>query len=1535
LKGYKNIVAKVIKGLFKVSLVVVLFLFLLFFLVAGAVQVPLVQNKIVDAAAKYGTELTGYKATIEGIHIDWFDIVVLEEVVLWDRHNKRMIYLGEAEVDYTIISLLKGKLQLDNITLRDGEVNLMRYIKEDNINISEFIWKIQELTTPKVKRVGPPVPVEIPQFTLDNMLFSYNDQREPFMKEDYFDHNHFTLDSIHGIVTDLYAVLDTIMLTTHHLQVNLRESHLKIYELNTDFLLDKHQIQCSNMYAKVGDSELRDYFRFGYKDINDLSDFNTKTDIMVHLKESVVTVRDIAHFAPALKGIKDRIFISGKMKGRINNFRVDSLNTYFGKVGHIKGKLHFMGFPDVSETFMDINLKEINVIASDLLQYTGPSSNGILNKFGVMHGKGEFTGVVNDFAIRGAFYTGLGSIASDINFKINEEDSERSSYDGTLSTTNFEVGKLLGQDFVQMLDMNGTIKGEGFSIDKAAFNLEATIDRLGLFSYDYRNIVTNAEFSKRFFNGTIQVKDSNLVMDAAGKIDMKAYPEEFDIDGHIQKAQLEKLKLVDAVTHISTDSFNLDFKGTDIDSIVGSAKFFNTDLVSKDKEIAIKSLNLNVERAEDQKRIELSSDIIDASMQGDFQVKQLVNDMMTLYKEFRLFYDQDKAQIAEYYASKEITNRKKYVSDFTINLKNINHLMDLYYPGIYISQNTLVNGEFASGNTSRFSVYSSIDSLFYNGNELYRNTIDLSLSKLVDSSNVLATAYLTSGYQNFKNSFKSERFSFEGYWNEDKIDFSSFLAQKGNSNKISLNGTIVMQENNKQLIFRNSYMDVLDERWAISDTNSIDFNKTDLTFNYLKIFNKAQSIILRGNFSADEDKQASFIVNNFSLNNLNPIIDYKLNGVLNGLLKVRNIYKDLDLSGGLSVKQFSIDGFVFGDIQGVADWMETEHQLNIKMDLIRDNYKAINITGNIKPPTEDRKEIVNLRADFNSADLGFISPIMKGVMSDISGKVDGSLKITGSFSDLRLKGEANVENGKFKVDYLGSSYAFNDKIYFTEDQIKFRNMTLSDMNGNKAKLNGGIAYDGFRNFLVDIKGTYTDFNVLNTTEKDNGLFYGKAFVTGDFSVFGPFDDLEIRANARSEKNTKIYIPLTGNSEVSQKDYIKFVSRNDANKSINKDSASNFVIRMYFNMEITPDAYTEIIFDKRSGDIIRGRGEGHIELRYDSRGEMTMFGNYMIKEGWYNFTMAGIVNKEFVIDRGSRISWNGEPYEGTLDIKARYSQRVSLKPLVDTMSRRMPDMQRAYPTDVILGVRGNLMAPEISMDIDILRYPADPTLSTMISAFETKIKTDEQELNRQVFSLIMLRSFTTSSFSGVSAVGSSTVSELLSAQLSHFLSQADQNLEINVNLKNMDKDALNTFNLRFSYTALDGRLRISRDGSFQNVQSTSQANVSNIAGEWTVEYLLSQDGKLRIKLFNRINNNSLLSATGTTSTSAGTSLMHVQSFDNLRELFGRKKKKEEIEPTIPPDPFKEDTLMAPPPPPDTIVVPQSPPGSSTTDPIIFK
>jgi len=143
------------------------------------------------------------------------------------------------------------------------------------------------------------------------------------------------------------------------------------------------------------------------------------------------------------------------------------------------------------------------------------------------------------------------------------------------------------------------------------------------------------------------------------------------------------------------------------------------------------------------------------------------------------------------------------------------------------------------------------------------------------------------------------------------------------------------------------------------------------------------------------------------------------------------------------------------------------------------------------------------------------------------------------------------------------------------------------------------------------------------------------------------------------------------------------------------------------------------------------------------------------------------------------------------------------------------------------------------------------------------------------------------FSGIQNYAFESVSELLSNQLSYWMSQVDENLEIDIDLSSMDANALNTFKLRLSYTLLEGRLRITREGSFTNVKN--KADLSSIAGEWTVEYLISEDGKFRVKMYNKNNPNSVQTGLeNTTSTSAGFSLLHTQSFNSLKELFNNKK-----------------------------------------------
>jgi hypothetical protein len=218
----------------------------------------------------------------------------------------------------------------------------------------------------------------------------------------------------------------------------------------------------------------------------------------------------------------------------------------------------------------------------------------------------------------------------------------------------------------------------------------------------------------------------------------------------------------------------------------------------------------------------------------------------------------------------------------------------------------------------------------------------------------------------------------------------------------------------------------------------------------------------------------------------------------------------------------------------------------------------------------------------------------------------------------------------------------------------------------------------------------------------------------------------------------------------------------------------------------------------------------------------------------------------------------------------------------------------------------MLSPLINFDIIAKDLPQNVivenespiNLDLAFVAFKNKL--DEQELKRQVFSLIILRRFSPPESFNTSGSVVSSLSELLSNQLSYWMSQVDENLEIDVDIASMDQESFNTFQLRFSYTFMNGRLRVTGDGTFNNTSgqpTSTQGNPSSVAGDWTVDYKLTADGKLRVKMYSRTNVNPILtSVNNSTTMTTGASIIHTQSFDELKDLFtsSRKQKKKEQE-----------------------------------------
>lgn len=1482
-------------------------LLLVIVILISAMQLPYIQTKAVQKLTVIISEKTGFSSSIEYVNIKWFDKVLLDNVVIKDTKNNRMIGVKELEIDFEIYSLFDPEnINLDELIINEAYINLIKNTEDKELNISLFIRNIRELLSSDKPKKKKPV-FSIDQVSLVNSRFSMNNPYKDSLAVG-FDYNHFIMDSLQVEIADFKAVADTLEMNVLHLEGFDPATNFTVDTLSTFYRLSRHAMEFNQLMLKANNSVLRDSVVFNYESTLGLSYFNDSVSIAAELENSVIYSKDLALFVPYFNQLEEYYTISGYFDGKVSKFTLKDFALSFGNNSNLKGSISFDGLPDVQETFIEGNLKESILNPADLRKYINEENYDRIEKFGEVSLFGQFIGFPNDFVANGTFFTDLGKIVSDINLKVGDNAS-RSYYSGNLATYNFELGELLDrQDLVQKIDMNGNINGSGFKIENADFNLRATISRLGFKNYEYQNIQTDARLAKELFNGKISIDDPNLQFTADAAINLKNNVNKIDIQAQLDTAILKPLNLSDEEAFIST-FLDVDITGLQLDSINGEAKFRDTYILYKGRELLVDSLLINSKRNGSGRELRIASDRLNMEAIGDYEYSVVVEDLKRLVKEYKLNFLNNQQDIVSYYSNKESFDNKKYNINYSIKLNDINFYLNLWVPELYVSENTLIEGNFTGGYTSIFSLNSNIDTLSYKKYNLFDTNLDITTSKISDSSNVLAMAYVFSERQQVEGLTETSEFLFEGVWQDDHIDFRSNLMVDAPDSYAKLNGDLEFLRNKIEIQIEDADIFAAGNQWNISDDNRITIAKREFTFDNLKFFNEDQNILINGALSDSADKKLTIEINGFQVENLNPLLAHELSGEINGYVEIENFYHEMLMESEMAIFEFKISEFLVGNISGLTKWDNIGRKLDVDYQINRKGIKIMDLKGVFNPSLKEDQ--LDIAATFDEANINVIEPFIDNVFSELAGVASGEFKISGSPSYPILEGEGVIKGGQFKINYLNTKYSFNGNLLFDENEIGVRDVILLDENNHQSELNGGIFHDGLKNFVIDLSADMNNFQVLNTSSNDNDLYYGTANVSGKLNMLGSISNLKFTARATTNKGTRIFIPVGGTSGIDEQDYINYVTFNDST-TVMLDSLNNKIdlkgLTLDFDLDITPDAYTEIIFDIQSGDIIRGRGNGQINLLIDTQGDFNMFGDFEILSGGYNFTLYNIINKEFDILPGSQISWYGDPYAGILDIQAVYRQLASLQPLlinIDEDAELTPEFTRRYPAKVLMDLKGPLMSPEIDFDIEIDDYPQNAitpggiTLGSSVAAFQSRIASDKQERERQVFSLIILRQFSPeNSFSTGGSFGNS-VSELLSNQLSYWITQVDENLEIDVDLSGLDAEAFNTFQLRLSYTFLNGRLRVTRAGAFTDVRN--ETDFQSVFGEWTLEYFLTPDGKFRVKVFNRNNYNTIDRLNEINSGfTGGFSLMHITSFDNFKELvsdFRREKedKEEELTP----------------------------------------
>ncbi|NID08660.1 translocation/assembly module TamB domain-containing protein [Fibrivirga algicola] len=1500
-------------------------------------QLPPVQTYMVQRAAKWATEKLGMQVAIGQASIKWFDTLTFEDVRVRDYQNRPMINIGRLEVDYNLANFVDfttlphwltdlfmkpgtklrkptNATHLDAVVLYKPNVQLVYSPKTGDLNLDDFISAIERLTSDPATANVPSdmhAPFTIGEVAVVDGFFSMDDPREAYMKNPKdFDYNHLRLSAINGDVTNFLVLGDTIALDVARLRTVDRQTGLTVKRMDTKFLYSSKKMEFANLYMAVNNSVIRKYVAFLYNTHSDMGDFNTKVAIRANFDNSIVRSADLGAFSEYIRGLNETWFLTGTMRGRVVDLSLVDTDLRFGPQGRSRlvGDLAFKGLPDMDNLLVNLKFRPSLVTMADIRQYyPEPSFNKTMAKLGTLAFNANFAGAFDNFTTDGQFSSALGRVAGKLKLKL-ADNPDLTTYEADLTADNFKIGELIDQPgTLQAIDGRGRLKGQGTDLSRAQADVDGQFARFGFGGYDYKNLVVQGNLQKAYFDGHVALRDPNAKLNLDGEFDLRGPSNHFDVRGTIQEADLRALGYTTDSLTIST-YVNAVLEGNSVDQLTGDAKFREAFLTLNGRNLAVDTLSVVSTIEGTQSRyLNIDSDFLSARLQGNYQPKRTIADLTRLVSEYKLYFAGDAVGRKQYYADKLVRslrdNLPAYHIDYLMAVRNVAPLLTFLNMPAYLSTGTRLAGRYNADNTQFITANVTTDSLRIADYAFGPTELDLTTSKFTNSEEVLASAIISSVRQKLGGLAPTQNLDVEASWEQDHINFTSRVDQTGTSNRADLNGELRFKGDAIDLTFRQSKLRLLDTDWTLNPESLVRMVGNEFTLQNVTVSNQNQFITASGKVSADSAARLNLEARSFQLSSLNPVLNTKLGGLLNGTVQLRNLYKAAIVESQLNVAGLAYEDAIIGDLVGSGAYDPIAEQVIVDARLIREQADVFTLRGTYTPGLKTNS--LALRALFNNTELKLAAPFTKGLFSNFGGTLVGQVDVKGTPKAPLLSGSVDIKKGRTTFDYLKADLFFDNTVYFGDNEIVTRRMVLRDPEGNTAIVRGGVYHDNFKFFQLGFDADLQKFRIMNTTAKDNDLFYGQAVITGKAELFGPLDNLTVQADMQSNKGTRMYIPLDGAASVSQQDYIQFASRRTAAKDSVRQSVDLSGIKMDFKFDITPDAYCEVQFDRQSGDIIRTYGEGRIAMNVDTKGDFRMTGTYGITQGDYTFTFQNLLNKKFQIRPNSRITWTGDPYGALIDVTAAYTQFTALGALLPTsgtssnVTNNSPDRTRRYPVDLLIKLTGQLTTPDVGFDLKVKEYPASSEFRQAVTAFENRLQSNDQELTKQVSSLLIFNQLIpegSNLFSqDVQGGVGNAFGEILSNRLSQLFSNVDEKLNVGVSLGSIfgtatgtqaSDNLLNNLQLRVSYRLLNDRLRVSRDGGFTYGQS--QASAASLLGEWTLEYWLTPDGRLRAKMYNRNQQSALgaLSLGSTTlTTSGGLSVLYTRSFNRL--LFGSK------------------------------------------------
>lgn len=1475
-------------------------LFLVFIVIL--LQFPFVQTWLGSQATSFLRKKFDVDVTIGRIEIRFFDKLTLKDVLVKDHHSDTLLNAEYLYVRIGALNLQKGKINMSRVMLENALFNMVSYKGDEKNNLSILIDKFKPKKEPDPNKPKKPMVISVDKIDLMNVRVNIvNENATP--PPALFESNNIRISEIYGDIRGFRVSNDTISFVSEELRA-LEKSGLRLQNLSSRVLICNKKMSFSAMELSTEKTLLKGYYGMEYDNFKDFSDFLNKVKLHAELDISDVDMADIGYFTKNLQGMDFNLRFRGKVTGPVSHLKGKGIKLYFGTVSQFDGDFALDGLPDIDNTFIFFDLKKLVTNYYDLQTIPMPPFDEgkklavpvEVLRMGVLNFGGEFSGFVKNFTAYGKLNTNVGSAETDITLK-QVKDSDLMTYDGTVALKGFNLGRVIANEkLLGKVSLNGRVRGTGFAKGKLKGEFTGQVSALELNQYNYQNIDVDATFTESVFTGNLGLNDQNLGLKFDGMVDItdKKRPV-FDFIARIDGAHLNNLHIIksDTIHRLSTE-LSLHFSGLDPDNIEGKIEVYNTAYFRDEEEFYMKTLNIS-SRDSVRKDISVRSDFVDADFVGKFRFKSLYNELLVRLHE-----------VLPVLKIKPPENFKIDTNDFNykITLKNPETLTKIFMPDLQIPQGAYMEGHYQTGATDLYMSGIFNDIRYKN---LRFEKINFTADNKTGSFNtrlLCSTIYLT-------DSMEVDNFRVDLKVVNDSIDFSvKFKNRTKRVNSANINGkTYIGQEGQYTLDLFDTYFYFNDSLWQVNDLALLKMDSGNVRIEDLDILvgsEQRKLFSINGEASVTNPKRpmrVSFF--EFPLTFFNFLLKPKgmeIAGVADGTVELYNLLKAPYFISNFSIAGLGLNNNELGDLSIESAYTDTNKVISLNTALTKDRDTLLLVKdGRIYPSSKD--QMFDIEASLRNLPLIMAEPFVAPNLTDMTGTLKGSVKLTGGAENLKFQASINGSDLAMRVGYTKVYYkvAIDPQSYIQVNNsvVFLPNIRLEEPSGGYGLVRGVIRHDMFKDMKLNISVTeMRNFGVLNTTRKDNSQFYGQVYISTlrPVQVVGPMDDLFISGHIQTAKGTRLNVPLDNANKTSAAEFVTFIDKNEPDSlAISSDdaikTATNFTVDLF--ARVTEEAEFRLIFDEATGDVITANGFGEFDVDMDSKGKFDLHGDYAISSGSYLFTLQNLANKRFSVKPGSRVLWDGNVANAVLDVTAIYTTNASVSPLVTALDPLNADSYRGNTkVNCELTLTQTLSNPQVKFDLD-LPDADDNTRSLVQTAINTK-----EDRERQVFSLLILNQFLPpeslssggggSSGNMIGSTATSTSLELLTGQLNNWISKVNKDFNLKLDYKQGDQvTTSDQVKVGVNYSFLNNRLILDTDLGVNSGGNEAQNATNNIVGNFNLEYKATKDGKLRLKAFNRSNENNLLK--NSVPYTQGIGISYRREFDRWGDLLKKKKK----------------------------------------------